>query len=111
MDITSALSREAGVLGDRELAELPHYRTSDAFSDLDRLVIELAERLSTAPADVPDDLYARVRQAIGDDALVELACQIAWEHYRSRFNRTFDVQSQGYCEGGFCALPARPAIT
>ena len=111
MDITSALSRKAGVLGDRELAELPHYRTSDAFSDLDRLVIEFAERLSRTPAGVPDELYAEIRQAIGDDALVELAGQIAWENFRSRFNRTFDVQAQGYCEGGFCALPARPAIT
>jgi alkylhydroperoxidase family enzyme len=111
MDITSALSREAGILGDRELAELPNYRSSDAFSHLDRLVIELAERLSVAPADVPDELYAEIRQAIGDDALVELACQIAWENFRSRFNRTFDVQAQGYCEGGFCALPARPAIS
>src|SRR5215469_8187869 len=100
MDITSALSREAGILGDRELAELPHYRTSDAFTDLDRLVIELAERLSSAPAGVPDELYAKIRHAIGDDALVELACQIAWENYRARFNRTFDVQAQGYCDGG-----------
>ena len=104
------MSRKTGILGDRELAELPHYRTSDAFSDLDRLVIELAERLSTTPADVPDELCAQIRQAIGDDALVELACQIAWENYRSRCNRTFDVQAQGYSEGGFCALPARPAV-
>src|SRR5262245_14275613 len=110
MDITSALSRQAGILSDRELAELPHYRTSDAFGELDRQVIEFAERLSTTPADVPDALYAEIRRAIGDDALVELACQIAWENFRARFNRTFDVQAQGYCEGGFCALPARSAV-
>jgi alkylhydroperoxidase family enzyme len=110
MDIGSALSRKAGI-SERELAELPNYRTSDAFSDLDRRVIELAERLTMTPSDVPESLYSEIRKVIGDDALVELAAEIAWENYRARFDRTFEVGSQGYCEGGFCVLPARPAIT
>jgi alkylhydroperoxidase family enzyme len=106
MDIGSALSRKAGIT-DRELAELPGYRTSDAFSALDRSVIELAGLLTATPADVPEALYAEIRAALGDDALVELAAEIAWENYRARFNRTFEVGSQGYCKGGFCVLPAR----
>ncbi len=105
MDIGSALSRKAGIT-DREVAELPDYRTSDAFSPLDRSVIELAELLTATPADVPEALYAEIRKAIGD-ALVELAAEIAWENYRARFNRAFEVRSQGYCQGGFCVLPAR----
>jgi alkylhydroperoxidase family enzyme len=106
MDIGSALSRRAGIT-DRQLAELPDYRTSDAFDALDRGVIELAERLTATPADVPEALYAQIRAAIGDDALVELAAEIAWENYRARFNRAFEVGLQGYCQGGFCVLPAR----
>jgi alkylhydroperoxidase family enzyme len=106
MDIGSALSRKAGI-SDRELSELPNYRTSDAFDDLDRRVIELAERLSATPADVPEALYTEIREAIGEEALVELVAEIAWENYRARFNRAFEVQSQGFCEGGFCVLPAR----
>jgi alkylhydroperoxidase family enzyme len=106
MDIGSALSRKAGI-SDHELSELPDYRTSDAFDDLDRRVIEFAERLSATPADVPEALYAEIREAIGDEALVELVAEIAWENYRARFNRAFEVQSQGFCEGGFCVLRAR----
>lgn len=106
MDIGSALSRKAGI-SDRELAELPNYRTSDAFDQLDRRVIELAERLTATPAEVPEPLYTEIRAAIGDDALVELVAEIAWENYRARFNRAFEVRSQGYCEGAFCVLPAR----
>ena len=106
MDIGSALSRQARI-SDHELAELPNYRTSDAFDELDRQVIELAERLTATPADVPEALYASLRSAIGEDALVELAAEVAWENYRARFNRAFDLQPQGYCEGGFCVLPAR----
>ncbi len=99
--------RRKARISDRELAELPNYRTSDAFDDLDRQVIELAERLTATPADVPESLYADLRAAIGEDALVELAAEVAWENYRARFNRVFDVQAQGYCEGGFCVLPVR----
>jgi len=106
MDIGSALSRKAGI-SERELAELPNYRTSDVFNDLDRRVIELAERLRATPADVSQSLYGEIRDAIGNDALVELVAEIAWENYRARFNRAFEVQSQGFCEGGFCVLPAR----
>lgn len=105
------MSRRAGILSERELAELPNYQTSDVFGDLDRRVIELAERLTVTPADVPESLYAEIRGAIGEDALVELASGIAWENHRSRFNRVFDVQAQGYCDGGFCVLPARPGVT
>jgi alkylhydroperoxidase family enzyme len=100
-----ALSRQAG-LTDRELAELPDYRTSDAFDDLDRQVIELGERLSLTPSDVPEELYATIRDRIGDDALVELAAEVAWENYRARFNRAFEVPPQGYTEGAFWVLPA-----
>jgi alkylhydroperoxidase family enzyme len=106
MDIGSALSRKAG-LTDRELAELPDYGTSDAFSHLDRCVIELAERLTATPAAVPEALYTEIRSAISDDGLVELVAEIAWENYRARFNRAFEVGSQGFCDGGFCVLPAR----
>ncbi len=106
MDIGSALSRKAGIT-DRELAELADYRKSDAFDDLDRRVIELAELLTATPAGVPAALYAEIRGAIGDDALVELTAEIAWENYRARFNRAFEVGAQGFCKGGFCVLPAR----
>jgi len=99
------LEQKSGIT-DREVAELTDYRTSDAFSPLDRSVIELAELLTATPADVPEALYAEIRKAIGD-ALVELAAEIAWENYRARFNRAFEVRSQGYCQGGFCVLPAR----
>ena len=111
MDIGSALSRKARILGERELAELPNYRTSDAFTDLDRRVIEFAERLTMPPADMPESLHSKIRGAIRDDAIVDRASAMAWENCRSRLDRAFDVQAQGYCEGGFCVVPARPAVT
>jgi hypothetical protein len=39
--------------------------------------------------------------------VVELASAIAWENYRARFNRAFDVTAEGFAEGSACAVPAR----
>ena len=44
-----------------------------------------------------------------DDAqIVELAAAIAWEQFRSRFNRVFDVGSQDFSAGAFCPMREYP---
>ena len=63
------------------------------FTDVERLVIELADAMATTPANVSDDLYARLRAHFSEEQLMELAAQIAFENYRSRWNRVFDVGS------------------
>jgi alkylhydroperoxidase family enzyme len=63
------------------------------FTDAERLVIELADAMVTAPANVSDDLYMRLRKQFSEEQLLELAAQIAFENYRARFNRVFDVGS------------------
>jgi hypothetical protein len=37
-------------------------------------------------------------------ALVELNGAIAWENYRSRFNRTFAIEAEGFSKGQFCPV-------
>ena len=98
------MGRELGVT-ERQLQELATYQTSDAFSDDERLVLDLAVEMSKTPANVPPELTDRLRARFGEPQLVELASSIAWEHYRSRFNRVFGVRSSGFSEGAFCALP------
>jgi alkylhydroperoxidase family enzyme len=63
--------------------------------------------MTRTPADVPEDLYAALRRQFDDEQIVELAAAIAWENFRSRFNRVFDVGSQGFSEGAFCPMPER----
>jgi len=63
------------------------------FNDIERLVIELADSMVVAPVDVSDDLYARLRTRFSEEQLLELGAQIAFENYRSRGNRVFDVES------------------
>jgi alkylhydroperoxidase family enzyme len=57
------------------------------------LVIELADAMTNTPANVSDDLYARLRNQFSEEQLMQLGAQIAFENYRARWNRIFDVGS------------------
>ena len=72
---------------------------------MQKAVIEYAERLTATPADVPDELFATLRAELDDAQLVELTTVIAWENYRARFNRGFEVAPQGFSEGAYCPVP------
>jgi len=50
------------------------------------------------PAAVDDDLRTRLRAEFSEKQLTELAHLIAWENARARFNRTFDIQPEGYSQ-------------
>lgn len=91
MDINSAVGRKAG-LSDEKLLALPGNDLS-VFTDVERLLIELADALAEAPANVSDDLYARLREHFSEEQLLELGAQIAFENFRARLNRLFDVGS------------------
>jgi alkylhydroperoxidase family enzyme len=86
---------------------MPGYRDSPAFSERERLVIELAVEMSKARVEIPAELMRRLRVHFDEADLVELAAAIAWENYRARFNRVFGVRPVGFSEGAFCARPER----
>ena len=65
------------------------------FTDVERLVIELADATADTPSNISDDLYARLRKQFSEEQLLELGAQIAFENYRARLNRVFDVESDG----------------
>lgn len=64
-----------------------------AFNPKEKLVIELADAMVTAPSNISDDLYARLLKEFSEDQLLELSGQIAFENFRARLNRVFDVES------------------
>ena len=63
------------------------------FNDTERLDIELADAMTDTPSNVSDDLYARLRNQFSEEQLMQLGAQIAFENYRARWNRIFDVES------------------
>ena len=63
------------------------------FNAKEQLVIELADAMATAPANISDDLYKRLRDEFSEEQLIELSAQIAFENFRARWNRVFDIGS------------------
>ncbi len=108
MDIGSAVGRETGITQE-QLAALPNHASSDAFDALEKQVLAYTDAMTRTPSQVPAELFAELKDALGEAGLVELTSVIAWENYRARFNRAFDVAPAGFSEGAFCVLPARAA--
>ncbi len=99
------MGRAAG-LTDREIVDVSAFEESDAYSDLDELVLGLATAMTETPAEVPDELRQALLERLGPTALAEVAATIAWENHRSRLNRALDVRPAGFSAGAVCALPA-----
>ena len=85
------MGRKAGLSDDKLRAVLSENRTS--FNDTERLVIELADAMTDTPANISDDLYARLRKQFAEEQLMQLGAQIAFENYRARWNRIFNVET------------------
>ena len=85
------MGRKAG-LSDEKLRAVPGNDLTP-FNDTERLVIELGDALTNTPSDVSDELYARLRNQFSEEQLMQLAAQIAFENYRARWNRIFNVET------------------
>jgi alkylhydroperoxidase family enzyme len=95
------VGRKAG-LSDEKLHAV---RSDDLtqFNDTERLVIELADALTNTPSNVSDELYARLRNQFSEEQLMQLGGQIAFENYRARWNRIFNVESDNLYQGGIAS--------
>jgi alkylhydroperoxidase family enzyme len=91
VDINSAVGRKAGLTDEKLLAVVRNDLTP--FSSDELLVIELADAMVATPSNISDDLYARLREKFSEEQLLQLAGQLAFENYRARLNRVFDVGS------------------
>ena len=91
MDINSAVGRKAGLSDEKLLAVVQN--DLSVFSEVEKLVIELADAMANTPSNISDELYARLRDKFSEEQLLQLAGQLAFENYRARLNRVFDVGS------------------
>jgi alkylhydroperoxidase family enzyme len=85
------VGRKAGLSDEKLVAVLSENRAP--FNETERLVIELADAMTDTPSNVSDDLYTRLRKQFSEEQLMQLGAQIAFENYRARWNRIFNVES------------------
>jgi len=85
------VGRKAGLTDEKLLAVSSN--DLSIFNEKERLVIELADAMADTPSNISDDLYDRLRSAFAEEQLLELGAQIAFENFRARLNRVFDIKS------------------
>jgi len=104
IDLASQIARRSG-LSDEQLLALPRYHDSDLFTDLESWSWNYAVAMIRTPAQVPDALFAQLREHLDEGQLVELTHHIALENLRGRFKVAFGVSAAGFSEGMVCAVP------
>jgi len=70
------------------------------FAPAEAALLRMADAMANTPANVSEELYAELRQHFSEEQLMELAANAALENYRARFNRVFDVGSDGLYRRG-----------
>ncbi|MFW6201191.1 MAG: carboxymuconolactone decarboxylase family protein [Gemmatimonadota bacterium] len=102
LDIGYFMVHDAG-LDEAKAREVPRWRESDVFTPLERDVLEYAEAMTYTPPTVTDELSARLLDALGAPALVELTAFIALANQAARTNTALGIEAQGFAAA--CGLP------
>jgi AhpD family alkylhydroperoxidase len=87
-----------------KMREVPRWRDSDVYTELERQVMAYAEAMTATPPTVTDEMVAGLRRHLDDGQLVELTMMVAVENVRSRFNSALGLTSQGFKDR--CEIPA-----
>jgi alkylhydroperoxidase family enzyme len=97
-------------LDEAKAREVPRWRESGVFTSLERDVMEYSEAMSQTPPSVTDELSARLLDALGAPALVELSAYIALANVYTRTNIAFGIEAQGFAAA--CGLKplAEPSL-
>ena len=95
MDTNASGASVADASDDQIIAALD-WRESKLFTPAEKVALELAEAMTETPALVTDDLFRRAEEHYSSAEIVELAAVIAFENFRSRFNRCGAVEPHGF---------------
>jgi 4-carboxymuconolactone decarboxylase len=106
LDFGSKLALDSGI-PEQDLRDLAGWRESERFDALDKLVLEYAEAMTRTPVDVPDELFAQLREHFDERQIVELTMTIGLENLYSRTNWAFGIEGEGFSEGMYCVTPDR----
>jgi len=82
---------------EEKIRQVPTWRESQLFSEMERAALEYAERMTITGEKVTDELWARLRTHFGEAQMVELTAAVALENFRSKFNVPLGVAAQGFC--------------
>jgi alkylhydroperoxidase family enzyme len=82
---------------EEKIRQVPTWRESSLFSDVERAALEYAERMTITGEKVTEELWTRLRSHFSESQMVELTAAVALENFRSKFNVPLGVEAQGFC--------------
>ena len=82
---------------EEKVRQVPEWRDSALFSDVERAALEYAEKMTITGEKVTDELWTRLRSHFTESQMVELTAAVALENFRSKFNVPLGVEAQGFC--------------
>ncbi len=86
-------------MSDEEIAAIRE-GAFEGFVPSERALLRMADAMSDTPSNITDTLYDELRHYFSPEQLMELAASAALENYRARFNRVFDIGSDGLYRKG-----------
>jgi alkylhydroperoxidase family enzyme len=82
---------------EEKIRQVPTWRESSLFSDVERGALEYAERMTITGEKVTEELWTRLSSHFSESQMVELTAAVALENFRSKFNVPLGVEAQGFC--------------
>jgi len=98
---------------EQQLLDLAAFETSSAFTEVEELVLRYAVAMTQTPVEVPDELFAGLRQRFDPRQMVELTSAIAWENYRARSTTRLASRPRASRQAPFALCPLgllRPSL-
>jgi alkylhydroperoxidase family enzyme len=86
-------------LSDDEITAIREGRL-ELFAPPEAALLRMADAMADTPSNVSDEMYAELRHHFSEEQLIELAATAALENFRARYNRVFDVGSDGLYRKG-----------
>ena len=72
----------------------------EGFQPPEVALLRMADAQADTPSIVSDQLYAELRRHFTEEQLIELAAAAAQENFRARYNRVFNIGSDGLYRKG-----------
>ena len=72
----------------------------EGFAAPELSLLRMADAMADTPSNISDELYAELRRHFSEEQLIELTAAAARENYRARYNRVFNVGSDGLYRKG-----------
>jgi len=96
VDLNASHALDRGVTPE-QLQDLVGFRDSPRFTEAERAALAYVEAITGTGIEIDPAVIGRLRQAFGDDGIVELAALAAHQNLSAKFNAALGVPAQGFC--------------